>query len=541
MSTPQGDVRSVSSRKVSPEKENVARRFHGVHTAMLIIHGVGEQNPYETLDRFTRGVCTYISKYIWKNAELTPIEIAHKDWTQVGMRIAAKPGDAVSSAVNKDLPVEAQAPDKFVDVFEYYWAPQTEDKLSAVQTLKWALWTDFTPLHNIADDLQEILSANAQPEGDAKKKGFAVSLLEALKLYFVEFRRIFFVFIPLALALVGLLYWLQQGESRTKALKDVGTDLLTGLKDALHSSPLQLLAGALYLAGLLVAWFLFQFVKEWHDYPADSVENYGDRLWITMSAVTMTILLLLGRVSENISHGAVLAHVSGFVQRHWLLLAEIGLSYFTSYALTAYAADVAVYVNADAKSKSYVARNAILKGSTDALKALLTDPKYDRVILGGHSLGSVIAYDTINDLLAEVNAGAGPPGDQPGIKLAGSDLQKLRGLVTFGCPLDKIYYFFREQVKRDQAIRAQILSMLHSFRRKPSGRDYGAFRFQYDFAQLDGLCWLNAWSRMDPVSSQLDFYLPCHQECFPYKVPVWAHSSYWSDPVFYDYFCSKLL
>jgi len=38
-------------------------------------------------------------------------------------------------------------------------------------------------------------------------------------------------------------------------------------------------------------------------------------------------------------------------------------------------------------------------------------------------------------------------------------LQKLRGLLTFGSPLDKIYYFFREHVKEDQAIRAQILSI----------------------------------------------------------------------------------
>ena len=41
------------------------------------------------------------------------------------------------------------------------------------------------------------------------------------------------------------------------------------------------------------------------------------------------------------------------------------------YALTAYVADVAVYVNADAKSKNYAARNAILKESTAALKGLL--------------------------------------------------------------------------------------------------------------------------------------------------------------------------
>jgi len=71
----------------------------------------------------------------------------------------------------------------------------------------------------------------------------------------------------------------------------------------------------------------------------------------------------------------------------------------------------------------------------------------------------VIAYDTINELLAQFNGGPGPADDRPSLPLTLPQLQKLRGLLTFGSPLDKIYYFFREHVKEDQAIRAQILSI----------------------------------------------------------------------------------
>ena len=163
------------------------------------------------------------------------------------------------------------------------------------------------------------------------------------------------------------------------------------------------------------------------------------------------------------------------------------------------------------------------------------------MILAGHSLGSVIAYDTINELLSEYNAGPGPAGDRPAPLLTLDQLQTLKGLLTFGSPLDKIYYFFRVHVKRDQAIRAQILSMLYSFRKIQSGRDYGEFAFNYSFNQLDELEWLNAWAPRDPVSGKLQFYNVQDQRKFHYRVPVLAHLSYWGDPDFYEYFCGKLL
>jgi hypothetical protein len=61
---------------------------------------------------------------------------------------------------------------------------------------------------------------------------------------------------------------------------------------------------------------------------------------------------------------------------------------------------------------------------------------YDQVVIAGHSQGSVIAYDTLNELLDRArssNATSHP--------INPSDLDKLRGLVTFGCPLNKIFNF----------------------------------------------------------------------------------------------------
>src|SRR5215467_8555144 len=113
--------------------------------ALLVIHGIGEQNPYETLDSFARGVFRFLQSLPPGNVALGPVLTALKDWTQMGMRITLNPG---------------QGPDREgrIDIFEYYWAPQTEDKLSWKDTLKWLILTDLRPLRYFADNLQEMMN-----------------------------------------------------------------------------------------------------------------------------------------------------------------------------------------------------------------------------------------------------------------------------------------------------------------------------------------------------------------------------------------------
>ena len=60
--------------------------------ALLIVHGIGEQNPYETLDSFARGLFTYLRDRAHLNPVLSPLTIALKDWTQAGIRITLNPG-----------------------------------------------------------------------------------------------------------------------------------------------------------------------------------------------------------------------------------------------------------------------------------------------------------------------------------------------------------------------------------------------------------------------------------------------------------------
>ena len=486
-------------------------------TAMLVIHGIGEQNPYETLDSFARGLFSYLRDRAHLNPALAPLTIALKDWTQAGIRITVNPG-------------QGPALEGRLDLFEYYWAPDTEDKLSWKDTLKWLIQTDLTPIRYFADNLQEMMSARGQSFGSA----FGYSL----KLCAREILRVLLLYIPLAAATLWLLAGLSHPRNVWASLQPIGAAL------RLYSIWPKPFVLVFYAAAILMVWFMLQSLSAYWKSGSQSIQRQAGAVWLGLAFLSAVAFFLLG-FGVAVHYSVELRPLWAAISTKPVLSALFALAVAAAcrYVLTAYVADVAVYVSADAKSKDFVARSTILQGSSAALARLLADDQYDRVILAGHSLGSVIAYDTLNELLAQFNGVPGPPDDRPGLPLQLAQLQKLAGLLTFGSPLDKIYYFFRAHVKDNQAIRAQILSMLYSFRKTPSGRDYTPFEFNYQFRQLDQLVWVNAYAHMDPVSAKLKFYEldDSNQQSFPYRVPGLAHLSYWGDPNFYAYFAPKLL
>jgi hypothetical protein len=508
---------------------------------ILVIHGMGEQNPYETLDAFARGIISFL-----KNGKpekdtpekgkpeedetdpaLSPLLTALKDWTQVGMRVTVKHAEGTHL-------------ESHIDLFEYYWAPETEDKLSWKDTLKWLVRTDLSPLRYFVDNLQAMMATTGRGFWSVvREQSFWSALLQSCKLYAREIARVLFLYVPLAAALLWLLAWLAGAPAVWDSLKSIGSELRS------CSLPAKVVLSC-YGFCILMLWLVVQSIAAYFWRGRTSIEGLADRVWLGLTFLSATLLLLAGLFLSsryNIDLHPLWAKILTKSFLETLCAALIALAF--NYFLTAYVADVAVYVTSDAKSKNYAARTAILKGSCEALKRILMNDCYDYVILAGHSLGSVIAYDTINELLTQVKSDLGPVDDRPSPKLEKEQLQKLKGLVTFGSPLDKVYYFFREHVKEDQAIRAQILSMLYSFRKIESKRDYRPFEFssRYKFKELDELIWLNAYAVMDFVSAKLKFYKleDQDQRAFWYWVPGLAHLSYWRDPEFYSFLGEKLL
>jgi hypothetical protein len=71
---------------------------------------------------------------------------------------------------------------------------------------------------------------------------------------------------------------------------------------------------------------------------------------------------------------------------------------------------------------------------------------YDRLVIVGHSLGSVVAYDTLNAMIVADNHA------NKERKVA----ERTSMLLTFGSPLDKTAYVFRNH----KAIEAEVRGAL---------------------------------------------------------------------------------
>jgi len=495
--------------------------LHGPATALLVIHGIGEQNPYETLDQVARGFVRY---FRGRNQVpvLRPERIRHADGTEV--------------AVHLEFP-EPFSPrgERRLTLCEFYWAPFTEGKATTRGVLAWLARTTFTPLRYLADNLLALL--------DTREHN---NLGRVAWLMLREVGRAVLVYIPFLAILLGAVALFARGiapvsqASRTMAA-------------TVRSEPnLLALGAAAVCVAMTVVLGVFVARELWHWWrrPTPSIERKGEVAWVVMAVGLAVLFWVTAGWIARAGHVDAARYSAILVRRSHLWIVGWGvLMLLLRRVLVDYVGDVAVYVTADAKQASYEARTAILKASTAALARLLR--RYDRVIILGHSLGSVIAYDTINELLSRV--WSSPDAGTPPAPVDAAQLSKLQGLVTFGSPLDKVYYFFREHVASDQAVRAQILSFLYSFRRGYSGRMYGDFKFSYStpsspnpsaFPDLGpGFRWINFWAFMDPVSGPLHFYRLEDADRLRCRYWIWglAHLAYWNDQRLYGTVAERFL
>lgn len=485
------------------------------HTAILIMHGVGEQNPYETLDSFAQGFARHFIGQT-KRFVIRPERIAHADWTEAAVHLEF------------DTPATERGLER-LSVFEFYWARYIEGKVTYRGVLSWLVRTTLTPLRYLGDNLQALLAVQTSDRRSAVLWLFVREILGGALVY-----------LPLAL----LIAWVWFALSRSgQPLVDVASEFGRHIGKERHRLALGVVVVCWTMAvtlGAFLARRLWNRARE----PGATIDRVADRIWYVCAAISFLAFAVAGLVIVWWREVDLEPYGALVLQRNVLYAVSLALvALYLRRILVGYLGDVTVYVAADHKEASFKARSAILKESGAALTRLLKGRRYDQVILAGHSLGSAIAYDTINELLSQVWAAPDQVGQGPHSVLTRPDLAALKGLVTFGSPLDKIFYFLREHVEPKQAIRAQILSFLHSFRRGPSGRDYGDMRFTYTKSEPPGTepsafpvlagdsRWLNVWSPMDPVSGRLKFYRLEDSDRLCRWYPIWgaAHLAYWSD------------
>jgi hypothetical protein len=546
----------------------------GDRLAVLVIHGMGTQKPYETLDQFACRLELLLNSAAQHPAYVRTLEYREhpsdpakqqKHWTQAIVRF-------------RSLQPELSEQPALIDLVEYYWAPIINGRVKALQSLQFLIRSALTPF----DYLRENLVAIAEVSGDqtgkmtprAVQEGLpATSNGEILHILIRELARSVFIFFPMLLLVAGIYCLLAQPLLNALAPKH-NADWLTYFWSGQPSwvSAIEVALAALrWLLLVMTGKFLIQALFH-ADNPSPKLRNLLLRCNLVVALLFLALIALpfldpVWRLIPAAFHwtAAVATHAEQLnPDRHqqlettlrWLhlriafaplalrLLHVLGylalatLSYLINRFLTTAIGDLAVYLGADTLSTNFVARSEILEECTQTVRGLLssqldlvpdhTPTNYDRVILAAHSLGSVIAYDTLNDLMAQNMASSTPD----------PTLKRISALFTFGCPLNKIFYFFRARTSPKTYVLDEILYALHSFRLRnppPAGVQPSPEPFHPNFQ------WLNAWCPMDVISGRMLFYRADKNEIVNQGFePATAHTGYWRNPKLYTFF-AKLL
>jgi hypothetical protein len=255
-------------------------------------------------------------------------------------------------------------------------------------------------------------------------------------------------------------------------------------------------------------------------------------VWGTI-AVTAVFCVIVGLASRLLfvfagvlkSSGGSAAVIS--VPLVWTLL--IGLSNYVRTVLVQFMGDVAIYVMPHKLDAFNDLRREIRSVSHKVLESIYRqkDEKgrhlYDAVIIVGHSLGSVVAYDALNQMIRD---------DELQNRTDVVDRTPL--FLTFGSPLDKTAFIFSLQGHKTsearEALAASVQPMISDYRFRPKE-------------------WVNLWSPWDIISGHLGFYDPdpptdsrsvqnlIDREA---NIPIMAHVEYWQGSLVYEHIYKRL-
>ena len=166
-----------------------------------------------------------------------------------------------------------------------------------------------------------------------------------------------------------------------------------------------------------------------------------------------------------------------------LLLSEVVRRFLVQYL-----GDVVVYVESHTVDRFADLRARIRECVAERARAVYaaTGPEgYVRVVVVGHSLGSVVSYDVLNQLLTE--DGIERQAGRPTRDVAG----RTPLFLTFGSPLDKTTFVFAIQHRRTtqarEALVASTQPMLQGYEWRPER-------------------WVNIWSPWDVISGSLEYF-----------------------------------
>lgn len=503
--------------------------------AVVVVHGVGSQPPLATLGRLSQGLIDHARAH-GERPEARAVLLRVRGEPSSVLRIGGAPSLGGFDSV---------------DVHEFAWQGLAHGRARPLAVLRWLVRTGLAPLH-VRRHWRVLADA-----GDDAPSPWAVVGRQAL----IATALAWLVVALLAGVTVALLQLPRAWPLLGAALADAAAALgpLGAAALALGAVPAAVAVASLWgaAADALEARALRR--RTPGDGWAGSYAGVA-RLWAWPAVVIAAVLGAWAAVGVAVGADAwraLAGVVRALADAPSLLagaLAAAALAWLAR-TLATHVGDIALYVTSDTSSAFHRGRRELQAAATalvvellrrgeaggiepgngdgagaamDATTATDAATSYDAVVLVGHSLGSVIALDALDGAAREARVEGDPAGARRPLPLL-----KLRGLLTFGSPLDKTAYFFRERVPDGDAVHAQLVSFRHASRRRPSRRDDGPYRLARYDVPYGWLRWLHLHAPADPISDPLVYYRVDERRRRRYPWPWTAHDRYWEDPETY--------
>jgi len=485
---------SAPAAGIAPAKPRVA---------VFVAHGMGQQVPFETLDNIAEGLARAAGR--------------HSGTLVAGIRARTVQIDDIKTQRTEFDMKDAAGADVEVHVYEAYWAPFTEGQINLRDVMSFLIRAGLNGLLNCGSTFQRWLFGGVVSFG--KQKSSALMLAATLAAV-------------LSLAVLNAVIALAAGDRLLNPVLHGNnpTVIPPATFDALTSLTGAYLLGSLLVGGVLGALY----------YGKRSIKSPStNKSWQAVNACAE--VLLWAWVPFTIATAVIAALLLGthvfppellhcrWLSKVWILVwgALLVASWFIRGVLFQYMGDVAAHVSAHWLDRFNDLRRKIKDAAFKQAKAVYSVPDYQRIAMVGHSLGSVITYDTLNALINEDVIGKAQD-------LAGNPLDVVRRtklLLTFGSPLDKTAFIFATQWANTTATREALAASL-----QPMITDYVPYR---------NIKWINVHAPRDIVCAHLDFYDDDNHanaagrtvENVPDPdalIPLIAHVEYWQNETLFD-------
>ncbi len=278
-----------------------------------------------------------------------------------------------------------------------------------------------------------------------------------------------------------------------------------------------LLGATLAAAAWLVGRWIWRFATRLR---SNRTRSGDDRPVLTAAAVSAVVVILgsVGWLGWRLAlAGGLFSGWIGLARRRisWPLV--IVAAWLVRRYLLQYVGDVVAYVQSQVLDRFYALRQQIKETVSRRARLVYTLPEqYADVIVVGHSLGSVIAYDALNQLLLEESLVP----NAPAIK------SRTRLLLTVASPLDKTAFLFGVQGTGNE-VREALAASVQPLISDTSGRPR----------------WINVFSPWDAIGGELSYYDLPGRPVVPAvdnrpdpdaDVLLLAHQQHWRTPLMFQ-------